>query len=186
MRPLPGARTNDYPSGPGPDPDTVLCTRISPDTSGDIYIFSMSGKFDPRPLVATSAYEGGAQMSADGRFLVYASNQSGQYEIQARHLTALAMTTWEPRDVTGSMVIISDQCYIVSMKQIAAAKFKEQCLSILDHVAEEGLVITKHGKPVAKLIPIRAESSGLLGSLKGKIKIKGDVLATGLKWHAQP
>jgi len=37
------------------------------------------------------------------------------------------------------------------MKQIAAAKFKEQCLSILDHVAEEGLVITKHGQPVKVL-----------------------------------
>ena len=73
----------------------------------------------------------------------------------------------------------------MSMKQIAAAKFKEQCLSILDHVGEDGLVITKHGKPVAKLIPIRAESSSLIGSLKGKIRIKGDVLSTGVKWRAQ-
>ena len=73
----------------------------------------------------------------------------------------------------------------MSMKEIAAAKFKEQCLSILDHVAEDGLVITKHGKPVAKLIPIRAESSSLIGSLKGKIRIKGDVLSTGVKWRAQ-
>ena len=73
----------------------------------------------------------------------------------------------------------------MSMKEIAAAKFKEQCLSILDQVAEDGLVITKHGRPVAKLIPIRAESSSLIGSLKGRIKIKGDVLSTGVKWRAQ-
>ena len=72
------------------------------------------------------------------------------------------------------------------MKQMAAAKFKAQCLSILDRVDPEGLVITKRGRPVAKLIPIRTESAALIGSLKGRIKIKGDILSTGIRWDAQP
>ncbi|HEX4053663.1 MAG TPA: type II toxin-antitoxin system prevent-host-death family antitoxin [Tepidisphaeraceae bacterium] len=71
------------------------------------------------------------------------------------------------------------------MKRIAAAKFKEQCLAILDRVGPEGIVITKHGKPVATLLPATAESAGLIGSMKKKIKIKGDVFSTGLKWDAQ-
>jgi prevent-host-death family protein len=71
------------------------------------------------------------------------------------------------------------------VKQIAAAKFKERCLSILDRVDPEGIVITKRGKPVAKLIPIRRASAGLIGSLKGKLKIKGDILSTGARWDAQ-
>lgn len=71
------------------------------------------------------------------------------------------------------------------MKEISAAKFKEQCLAILDEVDEEGLVITKRGKPVAKLIPIRAQSAELIGVLKGRLKIKGDILSTGTRWHAQ-
>lgn len=71
------------------------------------------------------------------------------------------------------------------MKSIAASRFKEQCLALLDSVDPEGIVITKHGKPVAKLIPIRAESAGLIGSLRGKIKIKGNILSTGLRWNAQ-
>ena len=71
------------------------------------------------------------------------------------------------------------------MKQMAAAKFKAQCLSILDRVDAEGIVITKRGKPVAKLIPINAASADLIGSLKGKIKIKGDILSTGIRWDAQ-
>ncbi len=71
------------------------------------------------------------------------------------------------------------------MKQIAAAKFKEQCLSILDHVGVEGIVITKRGKPVAKLIPIGAESAFLIGALKGRLVIKGEILTTGAKWNAQ-
>ena len=73
----------------------------------------------------------------------------------------------------------------MTMKEITAAKFKEQCLSILDEVDEEGIVITKRGKPVAKLIPIRAGSASLIGSLKGKVKIKGNILSTGIKWDAQ-
>ena len=71
------------------------------------------------------------------------------------------------------------------MKQIASAKFKEQCLSLLDHVSSEGLIITKHGKPVAKLIPIETDAAMLIGSLKKKIKIKGDIFSTGISWNAE-
>ena len=71
------------------------------------------------------------------------------------------------------------------MKQIPAAKFKEQCLSLLDRVDEDGIVITKRGKPVAKLIPIRVESGELIGKLKGRVRVKGNILSTGLRWNAQ-
>ena len=71
------------------------------------------------------------------------------------------------------------------MKTVSAAKFKEQCLALLDRVDPEGIVITKHGKPVAKLIPVPTDSAQLIGSLKGKIKIKGDIMSTGMKWDAE-
>lgn len=71
------------------------------------------------------------------------------------------------------------------MKQIAAAKFKEQCLTLLDEVDQDGIVITKHGKPVAKLIPFTADSAGLIGSLKGKVEIKGGILSTDAEWDAE-
>ena len=57
--------------------------------------------------------------------------------------------------------------------------------AILDEVEDEGIIITKRGRPVAKLIPIRAESASLIGSLKNKIQIKGSLSATGIKWNAQ-
>ena len=71
------------------------------------------------------------------------------------------------------------------MKSIAASLFKEKCLTLLDHVDPEGIVITKHGKPVAKLIPIESDSASLIGSLRGKIKIKGNILSTDIKWDAE-
>ena len=71
------------------------------------------------------------------------------------------------------------------MKTMQASKFKEQCLSLLDKVTPEGIIITKRGKEVAKLIPIESQSSPLIGSLKGKIAVKGNILNTGSKWDAQ-
>lgn len=71
------------------------------------------------------------------------------------------------------------------MKQIPAAQFKEKCLAILDRVDPEGIIITKHGKPVARLLPMKGRSSDLIGSMKGKIKIKGNIFSTGIKWDAE-
>ena len=71
------------------------------------------------------------------------------------------------------------------MKQIGAAQFKQECLSVLDRLSPEGIIITKHGRPVAKLIPLGTDSASMIGCLKGKLKIRGDVLSTGLRWHAQ-
>jgi prevent-host-death family protein len=64
------------------------------------------------------------------------------------------------------------------MRQIAAAKFKTQCLKLLDSVDPEGLIITRHGRPVAKLIPMRSIPAQLIGSLKGKVTVRGDILTT--------
>jgi prevent-host-death family protein len=71
------------------------------------------------------------------------------------------------------------------MKQIAAAQFKARCLALLDQVDPDGIVITKHGRPVARLIPFGSDSASLIGSLKDKVSIKGDILSTGLDWDAQ-
>ena len=71
------------------------------------------------------------------------------------------------------------------MKTINASKFKEQCLSLLENLDPEGIVITKHGKPLARLIPANSDCADLIGSMKGKIKVHGDILSTGLKWDAE-
>jgi prevent-host-death family protein len=71
------------------------------------------------------------------------------------------------------------------MRRISASRFKEQCLSLLDDLGAEGIVITKRGKPVAKVIPIASGCAALIGSMKGKLTIKGDLLSTGLSWNAE-
>jgi Tol biopolymer transport system component len=87
--PVPAALTNDFPSSPGPDADSIFAVRIQPETSGDIFLLSISGKFQPKPLLVTPAYEGGPQLSPDGRWLLYQSNASGQPEIYVRRYPAM-------------------------------------------------------------------------------------------------
>ena len=70
------------------------------------------------------------------------------------------------------------------MKTMGAAKFKEQCLALLDRLDAEGLVITKHGRPVARILPYEREFNEVIGSLRGKIKIRGDIMSTGVRWNA--
>lgn len=66
-----------------------------------------------------------------------------------------------------------------AMESIGATELKQKCLAILDRLGSEGLVITKHGKPVAKLVPVEVEPAELIGSLKGKIRVTEDILTTG-------
>lgn len=70
------------------------------------------------------------------------------------------------------------------MKTVAAAKFKENCLYLLDHLDPDGIVVTKHGRPVAKVLPIERTSGELIGALRGRIEIRGDLESTGLTWEA--
>ena len=89
----------------------------------------------------------------------------------------------EPGDL--DMTIVSDHGdTMTERRQIPAGEFKAKCLKLMDEVRETGeeLVITKHGKPVAKLVPIAEEvRMPLFGCLKGSVKILGDIVSPALE-----
>lgn len=69
---------------------------------------------------------------------------------------------------------------------IGAGDFKARCLQLLDNVAEhrEPLVITKRGKPVARLIPMPPDTP-LFGALAGSVLEEADLLAPiDTAWNA--
>lgn len=68
------------------------------------------------------------------------------------------------------------------MKTIPAGEFKTNCLAVMDEVKDkrETVVITKHGVPVAKLVPVNAEKDEIFGFFSGKGSIRGDVVAPAL------
>jgi prevent-host-death family protein len=63
------------------------------------------------------------------------------------------------------------------MQKIPAAEFKSQCLAVMDQVSETGrpVVVTKHGKPVVQIIPVRSDEDEIFGFLAGKGRIVGDI-----------
>jgi prevent-host-death family protein len=65
-----------------------------------------------------------------------------------------------------------------SIRHVAAADFKANCLRLMDEVARQRrpIVITKRGKPIAKLAPIEEEPIDLFGRMAGSIKICGDIV----------
>ncbi len=63
-------------------------------------------------------------------------------------------------------------------KTMAAGEFKAKCLKVMDQIQarRETVIITKRGKPVAKLIPIEEGQDPIFGFLKGRGKITGDIV----------
>jgi prevent-host-death family protein len=62
------------------------------------------------------------------------------------------------------------------MKTISASEFKKRCASVVTevHSTRESVLITKRGKPIARLVPA-GRPPKFIGRLKGIIKIVGDI-----------
>lgn len=63
---------------------------------------------------------------------------------------------------------------------INATEFKARCLKLIDEVAatHQPLVITKHGKAVARVVPIESdEERSLFGYMKGTLEVHGDIVS---------
>jgi prevent-host-death family protein len=65
-----------------------------------------------------------------------------------------------------------------AMKEMAAGEFKSRCLAVMDEVQQSGepVLITKRGKPVAKLVAARKKSDQIFGYMTGKARIVGDII----------
>src|SRR5881396_727169 len=63
--------------------------------------------------------------------------------------------------------------------RISAAQFKARCLELMDRVSErrQELIITKHGRPVAKLVPIEEEAAPVFGYMKNAVVSYGDLIS---------
>jgi prevent-host-death family protein len=76
----------------------------------------------------------------------------------------------------------------LAQHKIGAGEFKAKCLHLLDEVQQsrQEIVITKRGKPVARLVPVDEEQPTIFGRMKGTVKILGDIVGpTGEKWFAE-
>jgi prevent-host-death family protein len=72
--------------------------------------------------------------------------------------------------------------------KIGAAQFKAKCLELMDMVRDTGeeILITKHGKPVAKLVPAgKKRRKPLYGCMAGTVRRYGDIISPiDVEWEA--
>ena len=68
------------------------------------------------------------------------------------------------------------------MKRIEAGWFRAHCLAVMDEVyaRRETVLITKHGRPVAKLVPAGTDTEEICHFLRGKGAVTGDVVSPAL------
>ena len=72
-------------------------------------------------------------------------------------------------------------------RTIAAGEFKAKCLKLLDEVAEtrEAIIVTKFGKPVAKLVPMSKGNVDIIGAMRGTVLWEGDIISPiDVEWDA--
>lgn len=67
------------------------------------------------------------------------------------------------------------------MKEIAISEFKAKCLALLERVekTKQPIRITRHGKPVAEVVPAApmVDRAALMGSMRNSIEILGDIIS---------
>lgn len=70
---------------------------------------------------------------------------------------------------------------------ISATEFKAKCLKLIDEVNQthEPITITKHGKPMVKLVPVVEAAPSLFGCMQGTVEILGDIVSPiDVEWEA--
>ena len=74
------------------------------------------------------------------------------------------------------------------MKTIKASEFKAKCLSLMDDVANSGeeIVVTKNGRPVSRLVPVRAKPREVYGMHRGMWQLMDDLVEPPAEsWDAE-
>ncbi len=99
-----GTSEFDYPGSLTADGETLVFLRSSQETSFDIYMLPLRDPAKVRPVLNTSAYEGGVRLSPDGRWLTYISNESGRNEVYLRPFPGLERK-WQISTEGGTQAI---------------------------------------------------------------------------------
>jgi len=79
-------------------------------------------------------------------------------------------------DLTSLLTMVK----IVVMQDISISEFKAKCLGLIEqvHKTRQPLRITRHGRPVAEVVPAGPDRKRkFLGDMKGTVKILGDIVS---------
>jgi prevent-host-death family protein len=76
---------------------------------------------------------------------------------------------------------------LAQKRELGATEFKATCLDVMDEVERLGIevTITKHRRPIAKLVPVNRKRRGFVGSMAGSVTWMGDIISPiDVEWEA--
>jgi antitoxin (DNA-binding transcriptional repressor) of toxin-antitoxin stability system len=83
-------------------------------------------------------------------------------------------------------VLIVQWLYNLAVQEISISEFRQKCLALMDDLPADGILITRHGHAVAKLLPVRPSScADLIGTVPGLARPEDDLFSTGERWDAE-
>lgn len=71
------------------------------------------------------------------------------------------------------------------MQKISASDFRQQCLALMDNLPPEGILITRHGHPLAKILPVKQSCADLIGTGSVLYDNDDDLFSTDEHWDAE-
>ena len=84
------------------------------------------------------------------------------------------------------LAMLYNYMYALGMQEINVSEFRRKCLTLVDDLPPEGILITKRGHPVAKLTPLPKSCADLIGSVPGLVlDPKDDLFSTRITWDAE-
>ena len=74
-----------------------------------------------------------------------------------------------------------------SVRTVTITELRATCSWLLEEVSvrQRTIVVTKQGKPIAQLRPMVARPKRIVGAMKGRIELLGDIVSSvGVRWNA--
>ena len=71
------------------------------------------------------------------------------------------------------------------MQKMSVSEFRQRCLALMDDLPPEGILITRHGHPLAKLVPVNQSCADLIGSASVLYDNEDALFSTGERWDAE-
>lgn len=68
---------------------------------------------------------------------------------------------------------------------MSVSEFRQRCLTILDDLPAAGLLLTRHGHAVARVVPLRPSCADLIGTAAVLPETDDDLFTTGEHWDAE-
>ena len=69
---------------------------------------------------------------------------------------------------------------------MTVTEFKAKCLRLVEELGPTGILLTKRGRAVARVLPAApVDNRDLIGALRGRITVRGTIESTGVRWRAE-